>query len=137
MEPEEIEKRKKELTEEQVNICFFKGTEPPGSGKYNHNKKRGIYSCVVCGTPLFHSGRKFESGTGWPSFDDPVDPKNIKKEDDFSYGMHRLEVVCSTCGAHLGHVFPDGPKEPFSSAQGKPTGQRYCINSLALDFKEE
>ncbi len=128
MDPQELEKRKKELSEDQVDVCFFKGTEPPFSGKYTNNKRKGTYSCVVCGTPLFHSERKYASWTGWPAFDDPIDPKNIKQVDDFSYGMHRVELQCAKCDAHLGHVFPDGPKET--------TGQRYCVNSLALDFKE-
>ena len=125
---------KNKLTEEQYNICFLKGTEPPFSGRYNSEIRDGVYKCVNCDTPLFYSSRKFESGTGWPSFDNPVEKKNIKYEDDFSMGMHRVEVLCAKCGAHLGHVFQDGPKEPFGSAQGKLTGQRYCINSLALEF---
>jgi len=132
MRQEDIEKRKKELSEEQYNVCILRGTEPPFSGKYTDNKKKGIYSCVVCDTPLFHSSRKFESGTGWPAFDDPVDPKNVKYGDDFSYGMHRTEVVCAECGAHLGHIFQDGPDSLPTGK--KATKQRYCINSLALEF---
>jgi peptide-methionine (R)-S-oxide reductase len=116
---------KKKMSTEQYNVCFLKGTEPPFSGKYHKNKEPGKYACAVCGQELFSSDTKYDSGTGWPAFWDFAKKGAIKEEIDNSLGMNRTEVLCSNCGSHLGHVFPDGPK---------PTGLRYCINSLSLDF---
>ncbi|NVM44071.1 MAG: peptide-methionine (R)-S-oxide reductase MsrB [Candidatus Lokiarchaeota archaeon] len=117
---------KEKLTEEQYRVLRLKGTERPFTGKYWNNKEKGIYYCAGCGTPLFDSKSKFKSGSGWPSFSAPIKESNVDKAKDNSIGMRRTEVLCSNCGGHLGHVFDDGPK---------PTGSRYCMNSISLDFK--
>lgn len=125
----------KELTPEQVAVLKEKGTEPPFSGKYVHHKGKGMYTCASCGVDLFSSETKFDSQTGWPSFYDVVEKGYVKLQKDTSHGMDRTEVVCANCGGHLGHLFNDGPTK---TPDGKDcTGLRYCINSLALDFKEK
>ncbi|EDK26678.1 methionine sulfoxide reductase B [Vibrionales bacterium SWAT-3] len=115
------------LTDDEYEVCRLRGTEAPYSGKLLHNHKTGVYSCTCCQAPLFLSDNKYDSGCGWPSFDAPVNDTAIRYIEDLSHGMKRVEIRCSACDSHLGHVFPDGPKT---------TGERFCVNSVSLIFNK-
>ncbi|HEX5283703.1 MAG TPA: peptide-methionine (R)-S-oxide reductase MsrB [Bryocella sp.] len=119
---------RKRLTPEQFHVLREKGTERAFTGALVNNHADGLYHCAACNAPLFKSDTKFESGSGWPSFFEPASPDAVELHDDSSHGMRRVEVTCATCGSHLGHLFPDGPK---------PTGERYCINSASLGFEKK
>ncbi len=126
--PAERDRLAQRLTADERHVLLDHGTERPFCGTLLHQKGAGVYACRLCGLPLFRSGAKFESGTGWPSFFEPYDPDHIASVRDMSLGMERVEIRCRRCDGHLGHVFPDGPP---------PTGQRYCLNSAALEFVAE
>lgn len=119
---------KNDLTEMQFYVTQNHGTEPPFSGRLLHNKRDGVYDCLVCDAALFSAETKYDSGCGWPSFYEPVSEEAIRYINDYSHGMQRVEIRCGKCDAHLGHVFPDGPQ---------PTGERYCVNSASLSFTDE
>lgn len=126
--PKNEEEWKQKLSPEEYAVLREKGTEPAFSGKYYHSNEKGMYLCAACGQELFSSDVKYDSGSGWPSFWQPIDQTKIATDTDESFGMHRVEVKCNRCGSHLGHVFEDGPN---------PTGKRFCINSLALKLKKD
>jgi peptide-methionine (R)-S-oxide reductase len=130
--PRKVEKSEeawqRELSPEQYAVCRQKGTERAFTGRYWDHHEEGMYRCSACQAELFASDTKFDSGTGWPSFSQPIESTQVETEDDLSHGMRRTEVTCASCGAHLGHVFPDGPQ---------PSGLRYCINSVSLDFDKK
>ncbi|KKU94287.1 MAG: Peptide methionine sulfoxide reductase MsrB [Candidatus Jorgensenbacteria bacterium GW2011_GWA1_48_13] len=130
---EEMDKEK--LPPELYRVAYEKGTEVPFTGKYVHEKAEGMYRCAVCGSELFSSEAKFDSGTGWPSFTEPANLNNIELKEDLSGGMRRTEVLCRKCGAHLGHVFDDGPRDGRLPAGRQ--GKRYCINSVCLDLEKK
>lgn len=122
------EEWRKQLTPEQYHVLREKGTERPFTGKFLKHKEKGVYTCAACGNELFSSDTKYDTHCGWPSFFQSLGESKIRTKKDISFGMERIEIMCARCGSHLGHVFDDGPK---------PTGQRYCVNSLSLDFKKE
>jgi len=124
---DKVKKINPNLTDEQKEILFKKGTEAPFTGKYLNHKENGMYTCAVCGVEIFSSDTKFNSGSGWPSFNNPANTKAVKLTEDRSGGMRRVEVSCANCGSHLGHVFNDAPNQP--------TGMRFCINSASLGFE--
>jgi peptide-methionine (R)-S-oxide reductase len=128
LSPERISSLAEDLTDEERQVLLHQGTESPFCGAFLDNKRAGAYTCRLCGLPLFRSAAKFDSGTGWPSFFEPFEDAHVVEISDRSHGMHRVEIRCRRCDGHLGHVFPDGPP---------PTGKRYCLNSLSLDFVDE
>lgn len=123
-----LEQWRAELSDSQFQVCRLKGTERAFTGEYHASKTPGVYHCVCCDAPLFDSAAKFDSGCGWPSYFQPIAAEALREAEDFSHGMHRIEVLCARCDAHLGHVFPDGPP---------PTGLRYCINSVAVKLEQD